>query len=112
MKDQPSLGLGVLGCVLPFLNRFDGSFGEDRISSGDGSVFNSSVRRDGCVHTHITANANAFEILRVFRIEPVNNFSLILFDLLLGLNALSAQFGRSERRKDCEAAEQSEAKRF
>ena len=72
MKNQVGLGSRIQGRVLPFLNRLDGGFGKNRVSSGYGGVFDGPARRDGCIDAYVPANPNPPQVRRVFRFNPVN----------------------------------------
>jgi len=104
MKNELGLGSGIERCVFPLLDCLDGSFGENGVSPGYGSVFNGAARGDGCIHAYQTADTNPLQISRIFRFDPVNEFSWVIF-------GLSVQGGRNWRQHE-EADQQREAKRF
>jgi hypothetical protein len=72
MKGQLYFSSRTRGLVLPLPNGLKGSLTENRVSPGYGSAFDGSARRDGCIHSHVAAHADAFQIRWVFRLNPVN----------------------------------------
>ena len=81
METQPGAGSGIHGRVLPLLNRLDRGLGKNRVAPDYGRGFNGSARGDDCIHTHVTANAYTLQIRRVFGLNPVNKFPLVIVGL-------------------------------